>query len=260
MNIFQIEQELLDLFDVIEQNEGEITPEIEEALSISQDNFTRKVEQYANVLKKISADLSIIKDEKDRLKALEDSKKRTKERLTKIVADAITMFGDTTKSGGKFIDYGTGKVSVRNTNVCEADDNVAEKCVNAIWRTYQYNNELKSIDNVDTYNAVDINELIKNTNEWINAGREKIGEDPCEEAIEVTVEDLDVIDMDINISLAACNAFSDTGRRLLKELIKHPGVTVKPKVNKTIAKNAILDDGTYFTVARIRENKSLTIK
>ena len=39
MNIYQIKTELLDIFDQIEENEGELTPELEEQLAITQEDF-----------------------------------------------------------------------------------------------------------------------------------------------------------------------------------------------------------------------------
>ena len=46
MNIFQIEQELKELFDTLEENGGELTPELEEALAISQTDFVNKIKSY----------------------------------------------------------------------------------------------------------------------------------------------------------------------------------------------------------------------
>ena len=46
MNLYQIEQDLLELYTQIEENNGEITPEIEERLKITQENFTNKLENY----------------------------------------------------------------------------------------------------------------------------------------------------------------------------------------------------------------------
>ena len=49
-SIYNIQQDLLDIFDQIETNEGEITPELEEQLHISQDEFKDKIRSYTCVI------------------------------------------------------------------------------------------------------------------------------------------------------------------------------------------------------------------
>lgn len=259
MNIFQIQQELLSIFDTIEENGGEITPEIEEQLAISQETFKDKIQSYANVIKQIDADLSLIKDEKDRLKKVEDSKKRTKERLSAIMCDAINMFGDTTKSGSKFVDYGTGKASIRRTTVCDTDDERAQTCVNGIVHLYKYWINNKSPEMIDLLEADNINHILENYHETINAENIKRGID-VGSPITVNTDDLDVIDMTVSIDMTASNAFSEEGKTLLKDLFKYGLVTVKAKVNKTVAKNTILEDGVDFSIAHLKENENLSIK
>ena len=113
-SIYNIQQDLLEIFDQIEANEGEITPELEEQLNITQEQFKSKIKDYSNVIKMLETDIAAIKEEKARLSDLQKSKEKNIERLKKIMVEAIENFGDTTKTGGKYVDYGTGKVSVRN--------------------------------------------------------------------------------------------------------------------------------------------------
>ena len=261
MNIFQIEQELKELFDTIEENGGEITPELEEALAISQSNFVDKIKSYSNVIKQIDADLSAIKDEKDRLKALEDSKKRVKERLSTIMCSAISMFGDTTRNGGKFIDYGTGKASVRNSVVCEVNEEVANQCVHAIWDKVKFGIESGNPDNLSFYHADDIQQLVNDYHERINFNRTKDGLPPIDTAAVVNVDDLEYIDLEFDVKFNAADAFNDVNKaNLLKELVKCGIIELKPKVDKTRIKNYIKETGAMFNVARLTENQSLSIK
>ena len=46
MNIFNIEKDLLSIFAEIEDNEGELTPEVEEKLAITKDNFNNKITNH----------------------------------------------------------------------------------------------------------------------------------------------------------------------------------------------------------------------
>ena len=67
MNIFEIEQDLLSIFDEIEENEGELTPELEEKLAITQENFKNKVESYINLIKIKDGEINTISEEINRL-------------------------------------------------------------------------------------------------------------------------------------------------------------------------------------------------
>ena len=49
-NIYNIQQNLLSIFEQIEENEGELTPELELALQINQANFKNKVRDYTKVI------------------------------------------------------------------------------------------------------------------------------------------------------------------------------------------------------------------
>ena len=69
----------------------------------------------------ISLENKGIKEEIARLKDLQKSKEKTIDNLKKIMAMAINAFGDTNKSGTKFLDYGTGKVSIRKFDSIEVD-------------------------------------------------------------------------------------------------------------------------------------------
>lgn len=260
MNIFQIEQELKELFDTLEENGGELTPELEEALAISQTDFVNKIKSYSNVIKQLDADLSAIKCEKDRLKTLEDSKKRTKERLSTIMCSAISMFGDTTRSGGKFVDYGTGKASVRNSIVCNVDENVANQAVNAIWKKFTFGRQVNNPDLIDLYTADDIQKIVHEYNEGLNINLINQGLEANDENVTINKDDLDLIDMEISLTLPASKAFEGDTKKILKSLTEAGLVEVKPKVNKTFAKNCIVNDGIDFNVAKVSENQSLIIK
>lgn len=261
MNIFQIEQELKELFDTLEENGGELTPELEEALAISQADFVNKIKSYSNVIKQLEADLSAIKDEKDRLKAIEDSKKRTKERLSSIMCSAISMFGDTTRSGGKFVDYGTGRASVRNSVVCEINEEVANQCVHAIWDKAVFGSNIGNPDVLSYYQPNEIQELVNDYIERLNFNRTKDGLPPIDTPATVTIDDLKYIDLEFDIKFSAADALCDSNKTsLINQLVKCGIIELKPKVDKTRLKNYIKETGEVFNIGKLTENQSLNIK
>ena len=151
MNIWQIQQDLKLIEEEIEENGGELTPELEEKLAITHDEFQSKVESYVNVIKDLDGDIQKIKVEQDRLKTLKESKQKTIDRLKKVILDAVNSFGDTNNRGVKFVDYGTGRVSVRNSKAVEINEENIElvrKAISYYFNELDYNNQLDTQDRV----------------------------------------------------------------------------------------------------------------
>uniref|UniRef100_A0AAU8MGC7 Resistance protein n=1 Tax=Geladintestivirus 1 TaxID=3233133 RepID=A0AAU8MGC7_9CAUD len=158
MNIFEIEENILNLLQQIDENYGEITPEIEEQLAVNEENFISKVKQYVNVIKQLKSDIDLIKCEKDRLKDLENSKNNTIARLTKIVAECIETFGDTNKSGSKFLDLGTSKITVKTTQAVEVDDTAIRGLTNSIKALFENSIYFKA----DTLEDINFESVVRN--------------------------------------------------------------------------------------------------
>ena len=248
MNIFNIKQELLDIFNEIEENEGELTPELEEQLNITQEEFKNKIKSYSDIVKMLENDIIDIKAEKARLNDLQKSKEKTIERLKKIMIDAIELFGDTTKFGGKFVDYGTGKVSIRNTQTIEVEEDVTNRFVNralTCLRWYKQNNQLDTIDASDIL-------------EYCNS------KSPYEENEDITIlseEDIAQIKADINLDIPVKDLFTtEKGMKLAKALAEYAIFDCKAKVSKTDIKANAKENHTMPVFAKLVNNQTLTIK
>lgn len=247
-NIYQIKQELLAIFDELEENGGELTPELEEQLNISQEEFKSKIKDYSNVVKMLENDIIDIKAEKARLNDLQKSKEKTIERLKKIMIDAIELFGDTTKSGSKYLDYGTGKVSIRNTQVVEVEEDITDRFVNRFLtclRWYQQNNQLDTITSSDVL-------------EYCNS------KSPDEEDEEITIlseEDIAQIKADINLDIPISELLTtERGMKLAKALAEYAVFTCKSKISKTDIKANAKENHTIPVFAKLVDNQTLTIK
>ncbi len=250
-NIYQISQELLSIFDELEENGGELTPELKEQLNITQEEFKDKIKSYSNVVKMLENDIIDIKAEKARLNDLQKSKEKSIERLKKIMAEAIEMFGDTTKSGGKFIDYGTGKVSMRLTQAVEVDDDITNRFVNRFicaLKWYANNNQLDTISSEDIL-------------EYCNTQSPTEEED--EEIItKLSNKDLKFIKANIELDVRISELLSsDKGIKLAKALAEYNVFTCKFKADKTAIKNEAKSDIHFMPIyAKLTTNKSITIK
>lgn len=95
MNIFQISTDYIALSNAIIENGGELTPELEQALQINQEQLQAKGIQYGYVIKSMAADIAIIDTEIERLTALKKSRQKTVERIKSTLQSAMELYGVT---------------------------------------------------------------------------------------------------------------------------------------------------------------------
>lgn len=249
-NIFQIKQELLAIFDELEENGGELTPELEEQLNITQESFKDKIKDYANVVKILQNDIVDIKAEKARLNDLQKSKEKTIERLKAIMVEAIEMFGDTTKTGGKFIDYGTGKVSVRNTEAVDVNEEVINRFTNrylTALRWYADNNQLQ--------------QGLVTPEELLNFANTKSPSEEDEDIVRLSFDDLTNLKASISADITLDDLLqTDKGFQLAKALIEYGIFDVTAKADKIAIKKEAKENNTMPIYANLVQNKSVTIK
>lgn len=244
-NIFEIEKDLLELFDELEENGGELTPELADKLAITQDEFKRKVYGYTNVIKSFQNDMSCIKEEQARLKALYDRKERTVNNLKKIVIEAIDLFGDTKKSGVKYLDYGTGEVSVRKSETVEVNDDLVSYVGTALTKLVTYNKECNMLDVNDCvpFSHI-IEDISKNTD--LGAGG----------------DDLKHIDVKLEVSVPLADIDNEKGYPVLKEIAKYSDTyKLSTSVSKSAIKPELKENGACApNLAKLVQNESLVIK
>ena len=252
-SIYNIQQELFDIFNQIEENDGEVTPELEEKLKISQDEFKDKINSYTCVIRQLENDLNAIKEEKARLDSIKKSKEKTIERLKQVIVEAIQTFGDTSKSGTKFIDYGTGKVSIRKSESIELDDNKLKAFTNRfisyfIWLRYQ-----------NTFNQTELN--CKDITDYCNQGH---GNDFDEDAIlpDFTEDDMAKIQADLDFRISLKDIIStEEGRALMRAILNYNTIiTAKPVIDKKSLKDEIKETSVCPTFATLVTKQNVIIK
>ena len=252
-NIFNIQQELFDIFNQIEENEGELTPELEESLKITQDEFKDKIQAYTAVVKQLEVDLAAIKDEKARLDNLKKSKEKTIERLKNVMRDAIMYFGETSKSGIKFIDYGTGKVSLRKSESVELDDDKLKAFTNRFisyfnWLRYQ-----------NTFDQTEFD--CKEITDYCNQAH---GNDFDEDAIlpDFTEDDMAKIQADLDFRISLKDMIStEEGRTLMRAILNYNTIiNAKPVIDKKSLKDEIKETSVCPTFATFVTKQNIIIK
>lgn len=92
-SLYKIRIEHLELLQMIEDNEGEVTPELENELSLTQDLFQEKAISYGYILKTFDDSTSIIEAEIKRLQELKCKAEKRKELFKQRLSDAMIAFG-----------------------------------------------------------------------------------------------------------------------------------------------------------------------
>ena len=256
MNIWQIQQELLSIFNELEENGGELTEELEQQLAISQEDFRSKVENYTNVIKSVKEDIAAIDQESKRLAELKKSKTAMVDRLSKVIIDAVDKFGDTTKNGGKFFDYGTGKVSIRNTQKVELDENKIDAIADEFSKAVAYEAMLGNASNREGFTY---EEIIQRCKEHKDTNLDIIVDDPYD----VTPNDIMATEVEVKFIKPLCELMSEEdGYNLIKNIASFTNnFCFDPKVNKTRIKSIIENtEENAISIAKIVPNKILTIK
>lgn len=240
--IFDIQNDILKAFNSIEENEGDITPEIQEQLAISKENLINKVKSYVGVIKTLENDKGLIKEEIDRLKALDKAKSKSIYWLKQTLMDAIENFGEVDKNGKKFIDYNLGKVSVSTREVVEVDEDEVDFITDKIISGMTWLNSINQLSR----DFASGDDLI----EFINA-----------EERDYSFGDLRNIGLDIDVNLSLEELIdSEEGFELAKALIKYNKFKLKAKADKTTIKEINKANQVIPAFAKIVDNKSILIK
>jgi hypothetical protein len=93
MNLYQLTTEYKQLESILIENEGELTPDLEQALQINQDQLQAKGISYGYVIKSIEAESDIIDTEIKRLTQLKKTRDNAAERLKTTLKQAMEMYG-----------------------------------------------------------------------------------------------------------------------------------------------------------------------
>ena len=114
--LYGITAEMQNLLALIEENAGELTPELEQALSINEGQFVAKAEDYGHAILNLKAMAAAAKAEKDRLANLQKFYENACKRLENALTQAMQVF-DRPK-----VENGSMRLSLRHSEATEVDD------------------------------------------------------------------------------------------------------------------------------------------
>jgi len=251
-SIFDIERSYLEVFEELEDNGGELTPELEEKLQLNEEEVTRKVKNYVEYINKLKADKAVIKAEKDRLAALDKSKDNTIKSLTNLVCYAIKTFGTEDKKGKKFFDWGSGKVSIRPSTSVEVNTNKVDNMVDVLKTTFANGIFMNTLQCND---SIDINSLIDSIQQTaIKEGNI--------EASEVEIDDMDDVTINVTIPIPMYKLLNGAGYQLMRQVgaVDSSNWDFKPTVDKKALKTKIVEEGCTSNIGKVVINENLNIK
>ena len=148
-NLYEITRDALELASLLETEE--LTPELEQALVINQEQLQVKAGNYAKVIANIQSDADAIDNEIKRLKVMKESKERAIDRLKSAVKNAMLV------SNIEKIESPLFKLSIRKSEAVEVD--IVEALPGAFI----------NVKNVVTADKVAIKEAIKRGENVIGA-------------------------------------------------------------------------------------------
>jgi len=92
-SLYNISNELRQLFNSINDNDGEVTPEQEAALVITQNQLEGKGVSYALVIRECDSRVTAIDNEIERLTKLKTQQQNLSKKLKQNISDAMKEFG-----------------------------------------------------------------------------------------------------------------------------------------------------------------------
>ena len=125
MNLYEITQEQLAIISYLEENGGELSQEVEQALAITQEAFETKAEAYSYIILKMEGESDMIAAEIKRLQALKKTKDNSSERLRESLSLAMVAFGREDAKGIKRFETPTLRLSTRKSESVQVYDEKA---------------------------------------------------------------------------------------------------------------------------------------
>ena len=256
-SLFSISNELRKVIEDIEIQSGEITPEQEEDLIISEANLKEKLEHYRKAMLILQYQEQLAADEIKRLQFAKKTKDNIVNRLKTSILNAVLEFGEYGKSGNKVIECETSKFFTANTKSVVLDEG---KISILIEMFIDWANTLNDVDMLDDSfggsGDFDPDSIIN----IINKKAHERG--LVEDDFNFTVDDLYLTNINISYNLSMSELLKGDATGLVREVVNNEHrVRIIPNLDKVEIKKSIEGNITpNVTIARIVSEPSLRIR
>jgi hypothetical protein len=134
-SMYQIRIEHLTIMQMIEDNDGELTEDIEKLLCLTEEEFQDKAISYAFVVKHFDDEAAVIEKEVERLSTKLQQVNKRKEMFKERLSAAMQQFGV------EKIDTPTLKLSFRKSSSTEVAENFSEDVLKYFNLSFELNKE-----------------------------------------------------------------------------------------------------------------------
>ena len=251
-SLYNISENILRIFNEVEQAEGEITDELYNALCVKQEELKTKLDAYVKAIKSWEADEKALKDEKKRFNDRQNVFKNRIERLKCAVLEAVLTFGEHGKSN-MFIELPTFRLSSRSSQSIEVDENRVRIFMEEFER---YVRELVDVGVLYVGKDVDLQGIL----DAINANCRAVHGENFED---FTLNDLIALKINVNQTASVYDLFK-SGRALQlygnEPIYTHMEVATSKDDWKAIIESSKIAGTSTPTMAKVVVNQSLQIK
>lgn len=254
MNLFNISQELEDIFLQLEENGGELTPELEERLAINEANLHEKLDGYRRVHSRFMSDVKACKEEEVRIAKIRKSKENQAERLKTNMLEAVMRFGNVGKSGNRVIELPDAKLYTKASACTEVDNQRTTALMQIFLDLFHTAWEQDTLE--AQYGKMTNDELLQKINSKL------VELYPNQEIQPYSFDDLLALRINFHFSYNLIELNGTDKLSLLKAWFDNEESVsnfIEADVNKTVVKSMI-KDGLNISVTRIEEHDSLIIK
>lgn len=120
MNIYELHKDFVEIQELIELNEGEITDEISQRLALNSSNFKEKAANYARFIANLNGEVLALREEIDRL----TRRRLRNERLISKLKDNLSAFMATADLDK--VDLGIFKLAFRQSQAVEITGDIPD--------------------------------------------------------------------------------------------------------------------------------------
>lgn len=246
-SLYAITNDINEIYNKIEEADGEITPEIEDELAIRQDEFAEKAEGYANFIKSKKSYITECKEEENRIKNIRKVTENIVERVSSSLAKAIDEFGDTNSSGNHFIETKFMKITSMPSRSMEIDTAILDAIVSSVIDFASTNMREDKMD--DLFNDPD--EYLVKTTDHVN--------DDIEDRFDrrVSYEDIALIPVSVTLNVRLVDLLMD--QPLLESALASEDSVIKQNASASYIKG-LSEEGVEFPFAKRSDKKNLLIK
>lgn len=247
-SLYSIQEDILRLFDDIEEAGGEITDEQCEQLAIKEEELKDKLTNYHKALQSWTSDIANCKDEEKRIKAVRQKYENRISRLKENMLTAVQMFGSEGKTN-RYIELPTVRLSTRSSKAVEVN---TERINILIFAFSQLINDLVKDGILYTGEDIDLQGIV----DVINAN---VIAEHGDDFKPFTIDDLTNLNLNISFNMSIYD-YMIKGETVLDAMVNIPSkCTVGDNTLKETWKDAI-ENNRNITLAKIVNNQSLQIK